>query len=215
MAGISASPVRFLPVQATLRVCDLLLASWETDREQVGRTVPAGFEPTAVAGRFVVSLAAFRVHGGRLGRLPVLPYSQLNVRVYGKWQSEPAVFFLAARVSAGGLPGVLLRAPFRHARLGVRRGNLRAPGLGVSLRYEVEEPADAGVLGRHELGLFEADGLRAVRIRRGETTWRGAALSEPARADFLAALGFELRGEPELFYAERASFEATVPPRMV
>jgi hypothetical protein len=187
--------------------------SWKTDPDSVARALPADLEPADVDGRFLVSAVSFRVEGGRIGRLPVVPYSQLNVRTYIRWEDEPAVFFLAARVTAPALPGVILGGPYRHARLRVRRGHLGAPGLGVAVRYELGEEREAGPLGRHELGLFESDGLRAFRIRRGETSWRRALLIEPARADFLVALGFELHSEPELLHAERTSFEAEVPPR--
>jgi hypothetical protein len=212
-AGFSASVVGFLPVLADLRVRDLVIASWETDRPAAERALPAGVEPADLDGRYMVSLVAFRVVGGRLGRLPILPYSQLNVRTYVTWRGEPAVFFLGSRVTALGLPGRILGAPFRQARLRVRPGSVRAPGLGLSLDYRTEEPADPGLLGRHELGLFEWRGLRTVRIRRGEAEWRRAVVTEPVRADILLALGFQLRGEPELLYAEKAAFEAEVPSR--
>jgi uncharacterized protein DUF2071 len=211
--SFSASVLGFLPVLAVLRVRDLLIASWETDRPAVERALPAGMEPADLDGRYLVSLVAFRVLGGRLGRLPVLPYSQLNARTYVTWRGEPAVFFLGSRVTSLGLPGRILGAPFRQARLRVAAGSVQAPGLGLSLVYRMEEPAETGLLGRHELGLFESRGLRALRIKRGTAEWRRAVVTEPARADILLALGFELGGEPELLYAERASFEAQGPPR--
>jgi hypothetical protein len=210
--GCSASVLGFLPVLAALRVRHLLIASWETERLAVERALPAGVEPADLDGGYLVSLVAFRVVGGRLGRLPVLPYSQLNARTYVSWRGEPAVYFLGSRVTAPGLLGRILGAPFRQARLRVQAGSVHASGLGVSLVYRTEESSDAGLLGRHELGLFEAHGLRALRIRRGPAEWRSAVVTEPARADFLLSLGFELRGEPNLLYAEAASFEAEVPP---
>jgi hypothetical protein len=182
-------------VQATLRVRDLVIASWETSRESVRNVLPAGLEPTEVDGRLLVSIVAFHVQGGRLGRLPILPFAQLNVRTYVNWRKEPAVFFVGTRVTTGGVPGRALGAPYRQARLRVREGSVRADGLGVSLQFRVAGPADPGPLGRHELGLFEA--------------------MEPARGDFLVALGFEPRGEPELLYAAQASFETEVPPERV
>jgi Uncharacterized conserved protein (COG2071) len=201
-------------VPATLRVRDLVIASWDTDLDPLRAALPHELEPLALDGRFRVSLVGFHVTGGRLGKLPLLPFSQLNARTYVSWKDEPAVFFLGSRVTAGGLPGRLLGAPYRQARLRVREGLLHAPGLGVSLRFGVGEVADPGSLGRHELGLFEDDGLRAFRIRRGEAEWRRGELSEPARADFLVALGLEPRGEPELVYTARTVFEATLlePP---
>jgi Uncharacterized conserved protein (COG2071) len=202
-------------VQATLRVRDLVIASWETSRESVRSVLPVGLEPTEVDGRLLVSIVAFHVQGGRLGRVPILPFAQLNVRTYVNWKEEPAVFFLGARVTTGGLPGRALGAPYRQARLRVEEGSVRAPGLGVSLRYRGDGRADPGPLGRHELGLFENDGLRAIRIHRGDAEWRRAEAIEPARVDFLVALGFEPRGEPELLYAAQASFETEVPPDRV
>jgi hypothetical protein len=202
-------------VQATLRVRDLVIASWETSAESVRDVLPAGLEPTEVDGRLLVSIVAFHVQGGRLGRVPILPFAQLNVRTYVNWREEPAVFFLGTRVTTGGLPGRALGAPYRQARVRVREGSVRAAGLGVSLRFRLAGPADPGPLGRHELGLFEKGGLRAFRIRRGDAEWRRAEAIEPARVDFLIALGFEPRGEPELLFAAHASFETKVPPERV
>jgi uncharacterized protein DUF2071 len=202
-------------VHATLRVRDLVIASWETSRESVRDALPVGLEPTEVDGRLLVSIVAFHVQGGRLGRVPILPFAQLNVRTYVSWRRKPAVFFLGARVTTGGLPGRILGAPYRQARLRVKEGSVRAAGLGVSLRYRVDEPADPGPLGRHELGVFENDGLREFRIRRGDAEWRRADAIEPPRIDFLVALGFEPRGEPDLLYAAHASFETDVPPERV
>jgi hypothetical protein len=202
-------------VQATLRVRDLVIASWETSRESIRSVLPAALEPAEVNGRLLVSIVAFHVRGGRLGRLPILPFTQLNVRTYVTWKEEPAVFFVGARVTTGGLAGRVLGAPYRQARLRVNGGSARAAGLGVSLRFRAGDPVDPGPLGRHELGLFENGGLRALRIRRGEAAWRRAEVIEPARSDFLVALGLEPLGEPELLFTARASFETEVPPRRV
>ena len=75
-------------VSVSLRVADLLIATWAVPRESVARVLPAGLEPVEVDGRHVVSLVALRYTGGRLGRLPVLPFAQLNVRVYTAWAGE-------------------------------------------------------------------------------------------------------------------------------
>ena len=192
-----------------------MIASWETSRESVRNALPVGLEPTEVGGRLLVSIVAFHVQGGRFGRLPILPFAQLNVRTYVSWKEEPAVFFLGTRVTTGGLPGRVLGAPYRQARLRVGNGSVRARGLGVSLQFRVDGPADPGPLGRHELGLFENDGLRAFRIHRGDADWRRAEAIEHARVDLLVALGFELRGAPELLYTAQASFETEVPPERV
>jgi Uncharacterized conserved protein (COG2071) len=198
-------------VQASLRVRDLLVASWETDRESVEKVLPRGLEALPTDGRFVVALAAFRVDGGRVGRFPVPPFTQLNVRTPVARNDEPAVFFVAARVTAGGLPAALLGAPFRYAHLRVRAGLVEAPGRGISVSYRVVAPLDPGP--QPEIGLYENDGLREFRINRGETAWQRAELVEPAELDFVVALGFHPRGEPELIYAARSSFAFEVPKR--
>jgi hypothetical protein len=202
-------------VLLSARVRDLLLASWETDAERVARALPGGLEPAAVDGRHLVTLAAFRWEGGRLGRVPVPPFTQLNVRVYVEWAGEPAVFFLTARVTPPGLGGALFGAPYRPARLRVRPGLVAAPGLGVSLSYEPRDPdpAGPGALARHELGLFEAAGLRGFRIRRAPADWQEAEPTGAIRADPLLALGFELDRPPSLLCAARTSFEVELPPR--
>jgi Uncharacterized conserved protein (COG2071) len=196
-----------------LDVRDLLIASWPTSRDAVARTLPPGLAPAEVGGRQLVSVVAFRSAGGRLGRLPVPRFSQLNLRVYVLVRDEPAVFFLAARVTPPGLGGILVGAPYRPARLRFRLGLAEAPGLGFFLPYRPDRPGDPGPLGAHELGVFESAGLRAFRIRRGEARWQRAVPAGPVRADLLPAHGFEVSAEPELYYAERASFEAEVPPR--
>jgi hypothetical protein len=199
-------------VRIRLNVRNLLLASWETDRESVERAAPPGAEPAEVDGRYLVSVVSFQVRGGRVGRLPVLPFSQLNLRTYVVWKGEPAVLFRASRVTPGGLPGLLLGAPYRSARVRARRGELRASGLGVDIRYEPGGSADPGELGRHELGIFESGGLRAIRITRGPAEWTGAELLAPAKAHMLLGSGFAPGGEPDLVYTPETWFE-TEPAR--
>ena len=196
------------------RVRDLVLASWETDADRVARTLPAGLEPATVDGRHLVTIAALRWDGGRLGRIPVPRFTQLNVRVYARHRGEVAVVFLAVRVTLLGMGGALLGLPVRLARARVREGVVSAGGFGVELRYERRGPAEPSELGEHELGLIEAAGLRELRIRRGEAVWERAEAVGPVRADPLAALGFELAEPPEIRYAARASFEAELPPRV-
>jgi hypothetical protein len=201
-------------VRIRLSVEDLLLASWETSRASVERAAPPGAEPADVDGRYLVSLVSFRVRGGRVGRLPVLPFSQLNVRTYVLWKGEPAVLFLASRVTTGGLPGIFLGAPYRLARLRIRTGDVRAPGLGLRLGYQVGEAGEPGQLGRHELGIFESAGLRSIRIVRGPAEWSSAEPLGHVRADVLVAHGFAVRDEPDLVYAPTASFETAPASRL-
>jgi len=196
-----------------LEIRDLLLASWETDRESVERALPPELEPADVEGRFLVTAVCLRARGGRLGRLPVPPFSQLNVRTYCTWEGEPAVFFVRAHVTPLGMGGALLGAPYRPSLLRLRKGFARAPGLGFSLRYELRGEAEPGLLGGHQLGIFEAGGLRAFRVRRGPASWHAAEPVRPGRSDVLLALGFDVRGAPELLYAPETSFETDVPAR--
>ena len=199
----------------SLRVRDLLLASWEADAERVARTLPRGLRPAAVDGRHLVTIAALRNTGGRLGRLPIAPFSQLNVRAYVEHEGELAVVFLLSRVTLPGMAAALLGAPYRPARLRFARGRADAPGLGVSIAYEPREASDPSPLTQHVLGLYEAAGLRAFRIRRGPAVWQRADLVGSVRADPLVALGFDVSAPPSLLYAERAAFETELPPRRV
>lgn len=199
----------------SLRVCDLVLASWTADPAHIAATLPPGLAPADVDGRHLVSFAAFRCVGGRLGAVPVPRYSQLNLRAYAEHESETAVVFLGTRVTWSGMGGALFGAPFRPARIRVDRGLVEAPGLGVFLEYELRGPSRPGPLAEHRIGLFEAAGLRAFRIRRGAATWQSAEPLGEVRADPLVALGFDLPGSPELAYAERADFEAELPPRRI
>ena len=202
-------------MQLTLRVRDLLLASWEADPERIVRALPPGLAPAPVEGRHLVTIAALRYTGGRLGRLPVVPFSQLNVRAYVEHEGEPAVVFLLARVTLPGMAAALLGAPYRPARLRVAPGRAEAPGLGVSIAYEPRGPHDPSPLAAHELGLYEAAGLRSFRIRRGPAVWQRADPVGAVRADPLVALGFDVSAPPSLLYAAKAAFEAQVPPQRI
>jgi uncharacterized protein DUF2071 len=214
---VHGEPFRARPrlpaVLLSLAVRDLLIASWETNPDAVANVLPPGFEPAEIDGKHLVSIVTYRVESGRVGRLPVPRFSQLNVRVYTHHKSESAVFFVSARVTPFGIGGAFFGAPYRPARLRIRRGRADAPGLGMSIRYLTAGPGYPQALGGHELGIFEAAGLRTFRIRRGEALWEDAVPTEPARVELLLALGFDVREDPVLLYAERASFEADVPPQ--
>ena len=196
-----------------LEIRDLLLASWETDRESVARGLPPELEPADVDGRFLVTAVSMRVRRGKLGRLPVPPFSQLNVRTYCTWQDEPAVFFVRAHVTPLGMGGAFLGAPYRPSLLRFRTGFISAPGLGLFMRYELRGDAEPGSLGRHELGIFEAGGLRAVRVKRDSASWRRAEPVGVLQTDVLLALGFDVQGPPQLLYTPETSFETDVPAR--
>ena len=194
-------------------VRDLLLASWDAEREQVQALLPPGLTPAPVDGRHLVTVAALRWKRGWLAGVPLPPFSQLNVRAYARHGEETGVFFTALRVTLPGLGGALFGFPVRPARLRVRPHLVEAPGLGVRIAFERRGPAEPSELGHHELGLFEAAGTRAFRIRRGEVDWERAEPTDPARADPLKALGFGLERPPALRYAEQASFEVELPAR--
>jgi Uncharacterized conserved protein (COG2071) len=200
-------------VRLACQVRDLVLASWPVERGHVERVLYPNLEPAEIDGQHVVSVVALRCASGRLGGVPLPPFSQLDVRTYVRCQGEAAVFFLRAYVTLAGMAGAAFGAPYRPARLRFRAGRVEAPGVGLSLAYR---PAGAGApesLGRHQLGLFEAAGLRGFRIRRGPADWCRAQPTAPARVDMLLALGLEIRAEPTVYYAPEASFETDVPPR--
>lgn len=202
-------------MRLSLKVEELLLASWPVTPAAVARVLPRSLEPATANGEHLVSIVALRFGGGRIGRLPVPPFSQVNVRTYVEHEGEEAVFFLRSYVTLPALAGMLFAAPFRPARLRLRPGLVASPAAGVSIPYRLTGPADPGELGHHELGLFESRGLRAFRVERGPAEWNGAEPAGPIRADVLLALGFETRGEPALFHADQASFETELPPRRV
>ena len=196
-----------------LSVYDQVVASWPVGRESIAAALPAGLEPDAIEGRSLVSLAALRFDGGRLGRAPLPRFSQLNVRTYVRHLDEPAVLFLRSYVTPGGLGGVLLRAPLRAARMSFRLGRVEIPAAGVALAYRAEEGVEPPALGRRELGLFEAAGLREFRIVREDETWHRAVAVGTQRADVLRALGFDPVGSPEVYVATGGSFSVEIPTR--
>jgi hypothetical protein len=196
-------------VRLALHVEELLLTSWRAERAALARLLPP---PVSLDGD-LVSIAVLRFGGGRIGRLPVPPFSQLNVRTYVRYQGEKSVFFLRSFVSLGALAGVVFGAPFRPARIRFRADVVAAPAAGFELPFRLLGSAEPGDLDRLELGLFENRGLRAFRIERGRARWTAGEAAGPIRADVLAALGLDVAGEPALFYTRETSFETDVPPR--
>jgi hypothetical protein len=77
----------------------------------------------------------------------------------------------------------------------------------VDIRYRPDGPADPGDLGRHELGIFESGGLKAIRVQRGPAEWQSAELAAPATARVLLGYGFTPGGEPQLVYSAKTTFE--------
>ena len=85
----------------------------------------------------------------------------------------------------------------------------------MRVAYEPRGQAEPSELVSHELGLFEAAGLRAFRVRRGEAAWERAEPTGPFGADPLRALGFDVSDPPSLLYAPGAFFETELPARRV
>jgi uncharacterized protein YqjF (DUF2071 family) len=200
-------------VRLRLPVRHLVLASWPVEPAAIARAVPPGLRPAAVEGRHLVTIAALRFGAGRLGRLPVPPFSQLNVRTYVEHEGATAVFFLRSYVTVGGLGGIFFGAPFKPARIRVDPGRVESRSAGVSLAFRATGAAEPGELGFHELGLYEAGGLKAFVVERGPAAWSAAEPAGPVRADVLLSLGFEPAGEPALAYASDASFATELPSR--
>jgi len=196
-------------VRLSLRIRDLVVASWKIERDQAMGLLPPGLEPAPVDGDYLISLAALRYPGGGI----VPPCSQINLRTYVAGESEQAVYFLFSRVTLPGLVGILLGAPEGLARITVRSGFVNAPGLGVSLRYRVGDVTDSGPIGRHELGIFGRARLRAVRIDRGPAVWRRAEPLGAVRADPIWRFGIGVEGPPMLLYTSETALELDGRPR--
>ncbi len=192
-------------MRVSFRTRDLVVVSWPIAREDAERLLPPSLEPSAVEGRYLISIVAMR-HEGRLR------YGQLNIRTYVEHAGEQAVYFLVTRVTAPGLVGVLMGAPFAPSRISVACGAVEAPGLGVSLRYEVGDETDPGPIGRHELGIYGQSRLKAIRIRRDPAVWRRASLHEPLRVDPLVVYGFKPDTHADVLYSDGALLELQSRP---
>jgi hypothetical protein len=199
-------------VRLTVEIRDMVVASWRVGAGDVARVLSHGLEPAEIDGDHLVSAVFFRYARGRLGRVPVPRFSELNVRVYATWEGRPAAYFLDVRVTPLGK----VAAPFlpvRATHLRVERG--RAEGIGLELRYGIDGPVDPGGLGEIDVGLLPSAGLRLLRLRRGAAEWQRAELLEPARIDPILALGFDVGQPDELLYAARAALELDLPPERV
>jgi len=200
-------------VRLSLRIRDLVVASWKIDRAEAQRLLPRGLEPTPVDGNYLISLVGMRCAGGRMGRLPLPSFSQINLRTYVANEGGEAVYFLLSRVTVPGLAGALLGGPLGLARIAARPGSLAAPGLGVAIRYRAGEETDSGPIGLHALGIVGRARLRTVRIRRGPAVWRDAELEATIRADPMLHFGISIDEAPALLCTGEAAFELEGPPR--
>ena len=187
-------------MRVSFRTRDLVVVSWPIAREDAERLLPPTLEPATVDGRYLISVVALR-HEGRLR------YGQINIRTYVEHEDEQAVYFLVTRVTVPGLVGVLMGAPFAPSRISVARGLVDAPGLGISMRYEVGGEVDPGPIGRHQLGIYGRSRLKTIRIRRDPAVWHQATLVEPLRVDPLAVYGLDVGVDADVLYCDAAVLE--------
>ena len=195
-----------------LDVADLLIASWEIG-EQAARKLTSGLEPARIDGRYLVSIVGLGRVRARAGRVPLAPFTQINLRTYALLE-ETAVLFLRSWVTPPGMVVALTGGPVSSARIRSAPGLLAAPGVGIRIPYQVGDPVEGGPLGRHELGLHRRGRLRAFSVKRGPSEWREAAPLE-ARADPLLSLGLEPTARPTLLYTPSTTLEVAGRPRRV
>ena len=214
-AGSSAFDLGFLPCSSESRARDLVLASWERTPIRVARALPGRLEPATVDGRHLVTIAALRWAGGRLGILPVPRFSQINVRLYARHGDETAVVFVGIRVTTLGMGGALLGMPVRLSRARVREGTVEARGLGISLRYERRGPASPASWAPTSSGCTRPLGSAASASAAGRRAWGAGRSDRAARADPLLALGFAVEGglRPSSRYVAGTTSRSELPPR--
>lgn len=207
-------------LETTVR--DLLAATWHVPAEAVASALPPGPQPAlAEDGRALLSLVALRNTEVRAGRWRAPSFAQLGLRTYVTLDGQPALFLFAVRVTAAGLGGAFLGMPLRPARIRVRRGEALARGAGVRLRYRTigrasSVPVAGGTpLGAHEVALLVSAGLRRLVSWHEPCVWDEAELLEPALAEPVLALGFDV-GEPDsLLYAAQTRFALELPAERV
>jgi hypothetical protein len=207
-------------LQTTVR--DLVVATWRVPAASVAPALPGGVElALGDDGKALVSLVGLRNADVRLGARRAPSFSQLNVRTYVTLAGAPALFLLAIRVSLVGVGGIAFGMPLRPIRLRVSAGSVVAKGAGVRLRYRAigearAVPAAGGTaLGVHDVALLVSAGLRRLASSHEPFAWQEAELLEPALAEPVLALGFDV-GEPDsLLYAAATRFSLDLPPGRV
>ena len=196
-----------------LDVADLLIASWEIGEEDAGK-LTSGLEPAPIEGRYLLSIVGLGRVRARAGRVPLVPFTQINLRTYALLDESPAVLFLRSWVTPPGMVVALTGGPVSSARIKSEPGLLEAKGVGIRIRYELGRPVETGPLGRHELGLHRRGRLRAFTVKRGPAEWREASPVE-VRADPLLSLGLEPATQPTLLYTPSTMLEVAARPRRV
>jgi len=115
---------------------------------------------------------------------------------------------------------LLLGLPVRATMITAREGSLVAPGMGISLHYELASdemplPPLQPAIGELELAYWKAAGIRRLSTRHAPVIWRAATATQSATLDPVLAHGFDVKEPRWLHYAERAEFELTLPPRKI
>ena len=188
------------------------LATWDVDPDQVSPKLPEGFRPALVDGRAFVSLAALRLSSGRIGRLPIPGWRQLNTRTYVTDRlGEPAVFVFSFRVTLPGMLELPFGVPARSTLIRISERSVIARGPGVSFAFApTGEPAQLPPLepplGSHEVAYWRAAGLRRAVARHAPIRWQHVTLEGEARFDAVLALGFDVPTPPVCAYADGVEF---------
>jgi hypothetical protein len=195
------------------------LVTWEVDDDQVANTLPCDFQPALANGRGLVSLTAFRVHQVRLGPLPAPGFRQINVHTYViDPDGNPAVFFFLFRTTTVGLAQLPLGVPVRSTVIRIDESGFSAGGLGVTCTFSDEAaplriPALDPPLGSHEIGYWQAAGLRTVTTRHPTPQWRALVPVAGCRFDPILALGFDVQEPTWSLHADSTQIEVELPPR--
>lgn len=218
--------VRFIHFSGALSLCDLTLATWEVEPQQVRRVLPAGFEPISHGDQAFVSVVGYCATSIRLGWVSGLSFSGVNVRTYVRDRGgTPAIFVLQSRVTPLGMGALLLGVPVRTTVIAARRGSLSAAGMGVSVRYEVQDappespapelPPLEPSIGEFDVAYWKAEGVRRLVTKHEPIVWQPASSAGSPRFDPVLALGFDGQEPRWLHYAERVDFALELPPRKV
>jgi uncharacterized protein len=127
---------------------DLLFAHWPVSEASLRAHVPRGLEIDTYEGQAWLGIVPFELVGLRGRALPAFaPFPEVNVRTYVTARDRPGVFFFsldAANLTAVRTARTVLRLPYRHAAMSIRRevGGIvyesrrrEAPEVGLRVRY--------------------------------------------------------------------------------
>lgn len=140
---------------------DLLFAHWPIDPGLLAPRVPAEFTLDLYDGQAWIAVVPFRMSNVGPRGVPSLPwvsaFPELNVRTYVRVGDKPGVYFFsldAGNVLAVQAARILLRLPYHHAEMALRRG---PDGVSYnSRRMGPDPPAELIATYRPEGPVFEA-----------------------------------------------------------